>query len=65
MPMPGFFPGLQKQQEIVGRIAAIVNHLEINQQNVKKMRFGWFDFVDDTEVSEALLQKVAEIGSKT
>lgn len=26
------------------------------------MRFGWFDFVDDTEVSETLLEKVAEIG---
>lgn len=53
-----------KGNRIVGRVAAIVNHLEINQQNVKKMRFGWFDFEDDVSISEALLQKVAEIGSK-
>ncbi len=53
-----------KDNKIVGRVAAIINHLEINQQNVKKMRFGWFDFIDDETVSKALLEKVAEIGSK-
>ncbi|WP_291869055.1 GTP cyclohydrolase [Maribacter sp.] len=51
-----------KNNSIVGRIAAIVNWIEINQQQVKKMRFGWFDFIDDTEVSEKLLDKVKEIG---
>ncbi|WP_298476249.1 GTP cyclohydrolase [uncultured Maribacter sp.] len=51
-----------KNNTIVGRIAAIVNWVEINQQKVKKMRFGWFDFIDDTEVSEKLLNKVKEIG---
>ncbi len=50
--------------EIVGRVVAIINHLEVNDQNVKKMRFGWFDFIDDTAVSEALLNKVAEIGNQ-
>ncbi|WP_299432777.1 GTP cyclohydrolase [uncultured Maribacter sp.] len=49
---------------IVGRIAAIVNWIEIKQQRIKKMRFGWFDFVDDTEVSEVLLNKVKEIGQE-
>jgi len=53
-----------ENDKIVGRIAAIINKLEVNQQNVKKMRFGWFDFVDNTSVSEALLQKVSEIGAK-
>jgi GNAT superfamily N-acetyltransferase len=51
-----------KNNEIVGRIAAIANWIEINQQQVKKMRFGWFDFIDDTEVSETLLKKVESIG---
>ena len=51
-----------KNNEPVGRIVAIVNHLEINQQKVKKMRFGWFDFIDDPEVSKCLLDKVADIG---
>ncbi|MGJ8733629.1 MAG: GTP cyclohydrolase, partial [Cellulophaga sp.] len=50
--------------KLVGRVAAIINWIEINQQKVKKMRFGWFDFVDDTNVSEALLQKVEEIGKE-
>ncbi len=58
-----FFVAL-KNNEIVGRIAAIVNSTEINQQNVKKMRFGWFDFIDDLEVSKMLLKKVEEIANQ-
>ena len=38
-----------KNDEIVGRIAAIINYTEIKEQKVKKMRFGWFDFIDDIE----------------
>ena len=51
-----------KGDEIVGRIAAIINWLEVKKQNQKKMRFGWFDFIDDLDVSEALLNKVYELG---
>ncbi|MCM4166170.1 Protein YghO [Arenibacter antarcticus] len=51
-----------KNNKIVGRVAAIVNGLEVNHQNIKKMRFGWFDFIDDYEVSETMFNKVAEIG---
>nr|WP_299337976.1 GTP cyclohydrolase [Allomuricauda sp.] len=53
-----------KNGKIVGRVAAIINWLEVKEQNLAKMRFGWFDFVDDFEVSKALLDKVAEIGKK-
>jgi GNAT superfamily N-acetyltransferase len=53
-----------KNDEIVGRIAAIISTIEVNDQNLKKMRFGWFDFIDDTEVSKKLLEKVAEIGNR-
>ncbi|WP_405246748.1 GTP cyclohydrolase [Cellulophaga sp. Asnod2-G02] len=53
-----------KNDEIVGRVVAIVNWIEIKQQKVPKMRFGWFDFIDDLEVSKALITKVQEIGSK-
>jgi len=52
-----------KGDEIVGRIAAIINWLEVKKQNQKKMRFGWFDFIDDLDVSKALLDKVSEIGN--
>ncbi len=51
-----------KDNTIVGRVAAIINWLEVNGQDQKKMRFGWFDFIDDQEVSKALLTKVEEIG---
>ena len=51
-----------KGKNVVGRIAAIVNWLEVKEQNIKKMRFGWFDFEDDLAISKALLEKVQEIG---
>lgn len=53
-----------KDGQIVGRVAAIINWLEVKEQQLRKMRFGWFDFVDDLEVSKALLNKVAEIGQQ-
>jgi len=51
-----------ENNEIVGRIAAIINRTEINNQGLKKMRFGWFDFIDNIEVSKQLLDKIEEIG---
>ena len=51
-----------KNNKAVGRIAAIVNWHEIREQGLAKMRFGWFDVIDDPEVTKALLEKVAEIG---
>jgi len=53
-----------KDGKIVGRIAALINWIEVNEQNIKKMRFGWFDMIDDKEVSKALLNKVNEIGKE-
>lgn len=50
-----------KNNEIVGRVAAIINTLEVEQQNIKKMRFGWCDFIDDNEVSKGLIDKVTEL----
>jgi GNAT superfamily N-acetyltransferase len=53
-----------KNNKIVGRIAAIVNWTEINQQGLKKMRFGWYDVIDDIEVSKILINKIFEIGKQ-
>jgi GNAT superfamily N-acetyltransferase len=53
-----------KNSEIVGRIAAIINWSEVKDQQKKKVRFGWFDVIDDVEVTNALLQKVYELGKK-
>lgn len=51
-----------KDGEIVGRVAAILNWIEIKKQGHLKMRFGWFDVIDDIEVTKALLNKVNDIG---
>lgn len=53
-----------KGQRLVGRVAAIINWLEVKGQGLRKMRFGWLDFEDDIEISKALLDKVAEIGKR-
>ena len=51
-----------KDNTIVGRVAAIINWLEVKGQNEPKMRFGWFDVIDDISVTEALLKVVHNIG---
>lgn len=43
-----------KNNKIVGRIAAIINPVANETWNEKNARFGWVDFVDDKEVSQAL-----------
>lgn len=44
-----------KDGKIVGRIAAIINKKYNERWGAKAARFGWFDFVDDKEVSASLL----------
>lgn len=51
-----------KDGEVVGRVAAIINHKANETWGVKQVRFGWIDFIDDLEVSSALLNAVEEFG---
>ena len=51
-----------KDGELVGRVAAIVNYKANEQWNHKEVRFGWYDFVEDPEVAQALMDKVYEFG---
>ena len=53
-----------KNDKIVGRIAAIINWNEVNDQQKKKVRFGWWDVIDDIDVTKVLLEKVYELGRK-
>ena len=53
-----------KNNKIVGRIAVIVNNLEVNEIGKKKVRFGWIDMIDDLDVTQALLAKVYEKGNE-
>lgn len=47
---------------IVGRVAAIINHRANEKWRKKVVRFGWIDFIDDLEVSRALLDTVKQWG---
>ncbi|MBQ1751489.1 MAG: GNAT family N-acetyltransferase [Bacteroidales bacterium] len=51
-----------KDGKVVGRVAGIINEIANRDWDHKEVRFGWFDFVDDREVSKALLEKVIEWG---
>lgn len=53
-----------KNNKIVGRIAAIVNWIEIEEQKKSKVRFGWYDVIDDLEVSKKLIDEVIKFGKK-
>ena len=44
----------------VGRVAAIVNQRYIDTWKKRRARFGWIDFVDDPDVSAALLGAVEQ-----
>lgn len=46
----------------VGRVAAIINHSANKKWERESVRFGWIDFVDDIEVSKALLKAVEDYG---
>ncbi|NLM76050.1 MAG: hypothetical protein GX187_08160 [Clostridiaceae bacterium] len=49
-----------KDGKIAGRIAGIINHSYIEKWKQRYARFGWIDFIDDYEVSRALINKVEE-----
>lgn len=51
-----------KDGNVAGRVAAIINHKANESWKVRQVRFGWFDFIDDIEVSEALLNAVIDFG---
>lgn len=51
-----------KDGKIVGRVAGIINHRANEKFKSKDVRFGWIDFIDDIEVSGALLKAVEDWG---
>ena len=53
-----------KKEKIVGRIAAIVNWIEIEELKKNKVRFGWYDVIDDIAVSKLLLEQVVCFGKE-
>ena len=51
-----------KYGQVAGRVEAIVNHKANQTWKVDQVRFGWIDFIDDIEVSSALLDAVVKFG---
>ena len=54
----------RKEGRVVGRVAAIINSRANERWGRKEVRFGWIDFIDDLEVSKALLETVENWGKK-
>jgi len=52
----------KKAGEVVGRVAAMINHRANETWDVKNVRFGYLDFIDDKDVSAALLNAVEDWG---
>jgi ribosomal protein S18 acetylase RimI-like enzyme len=50
--------------KIVGRIGGMINWIEVNKVGKSKVRFGWYDTIDDLEVSKLLLDQVTAFGKE-
>lgn len=53
-----------KNNKIVGRIGALINHAYNKKWNKNAIRFTRFDFIDDYEVSSALFNEVVKWGKE-
>ena len=57
-----YFLAYNEAGQVVGRVAAIINRRYNEQWQRPAVRFGWIDFIDDIEVSRALLKAVEDWG---
>lgn len=53
-----------KDGKLAGRVAAIINKRANQKWGRQSVRFGWIDFIDDIEVSKALLKAVEDFGRR-
>ena len=51
----------KRKGKIVGRIAAMINWVEVEKLQKTKVRFGWYDTIDDLEVSQKLIETVEAV----
>lgn len=52
----------KRDGKVVGRVAAIINRKANQKWDVKVVRFGWIDFIDDAKVARKLLEQVESFG---
>ncbi len=53
-----------KDKKPVGRIAGILSYIANDKYNVKNLRFGWFDTIDDYEVASLLFKSIENWGKE-
>ena len=53
-----------RDNKVVGRIAAIINHKANTVWEKQCVRFGWVDFIDDAQVADALFAAVEQWGKE-
>jgi GNAT superfamily N-acetyltransferase len=53
-----------KNGKIAGRIAVIINQKEEKELGIRKVRFGWLDFIDDEDVSKALIAEAIKFAKE-
>lgn len=53
-----------RDDKIVGRVAAIINHKVNEVWKKKSVRFGWLDAIEDYEVFKALVETVEKYGKE-
>ena len=53
-----------KDGKLAGRVMAIINEIANKDWNHAEVRFGWMDFIDDKEVSKALIDAVIAFGKE-
>ncbi len=49
-----------KNNQVAGRVAGIINSLEVKKLGIKRGRFGWFETIDDHHVTNLLLTTVKD-----
>ncbi len=53
-----------KDKKIVGTVIAIINWIEVNKKNVKRLRFTQFDVIDDIEVTKKIIETLEGVAAK-
>ena len=53
-----------KNNKLAGRIAVMINYKEAKELGIEKVRFGWLDFIDDEEVSKALINEAIKFAQE-
>lgn len=57
------FLAYNEQGKVVGRVQGIINPRYNDYYSLKRVRFGWLDFIEDEKVAQALVEAVEKWGA--